>query len=79
MYLSSPDLRADPTNHVAPLLDLLTGNKEYDFIVMPVLRFFNDPPFVFVDEVLDFIQQSLEVRVTTSRLSFLADTFTIRA
>ncbi len=29
---------------------------------MPVLRFFNDPPFVFVDEALDFIQQSLEVR-----------------
>lgn len=60
LYLSRPELRDDPSNHAAPLLDLIIGNGEYDFIVMPVLRFFYDPPFVFVDEVLDFIQQSLE-------------------
>jgi len=53
-------LRANPSNHAVPLLDLIVGNDEYDFIVMPVLRFFNDPPFVFVEEVLDFIQQTLE-------------------
>jgi len=35
---------------------------------MPVLRVFNDPPFVFVDEVLDFIQQTLEGLIFLHRI-----------
>ena len=31
-------------------------------MVMPYLLELDDPPFSFVDEVLDFIQQTLEVR-----------------
>lgn len=63
VYLSNPSLRADPSNHAVPLLDIIVGDRNYDFIVMPVLRFFYDPPFLFVDEVLDFIKQTLEVRL----------------
>ena len=61
VYLNSPNLRSDPMNHAVPVLDIISWNDTYDFLVMPLLRFFNDPPFVFVDEVLDFIQQTLEV------------------
>ncbi len=61
VYLSRPALRAKSSNHTVPLLDFIKGNDEYDFIVMPLLRFFDDPPFVFVDEALDFIRQSLKV------------------
>lgn len=62
VYLSNPSLRENSSNHTVPLLDIIIGSEEYDFIVMPVLRPFNDPPFVSVDEVLEFVQQSLEVR-----------------
>ncbi|KLO08634.1 hypothetical protein SCHPADRAFT_944281 [Schizopora paradoxa] len=68
IYLNNPSLRSDPSNHAVPVLDILIGNDTYDFLVMPVLRFFNDPPFVFVDEVLDFIQQTLEGLVFLHRV-----------
>ncbi|KLO08635.1 hypothetical protein SCHPADRAFT_944282 [Schizopora paradoxa] len=60
VYLSNPSLRDELDNHAAPLLDIIVGHEEYDFLVMPVLRIFDDPPFVFVDEVLDFVQQTLD-------------------
>ncbi|KLO08637.1 hypothetical protein SCHPADRAFT_835082 [Schizopora paradoxa] len=60
IYLSSPTLRSNPSNHAVPCPDYISGEGIHDFIVMPVLRRFNDPPFVFVDEVLDFIRQTLE-------------------
>jgi len=69
-YLSRPTLRAESSNHTVPLLDIIEGNDEYDFLVMPLLRFFDDPPFrvMFVDEVLDFVQQSLEGLVFLHRV-----------
>lgn len=64
IHLSNPALRSNPSNHAAPCLDYIYGNDAHDFIVMPILRHFDDPPFVYVDEVTDFIQQTLEVRVS---------------
>lgn len=61
------DARRDRiTNHCVPILDILSSNvePEFDFIVMPFLRPFNDPPFLSVNEVLDFMRQTLEVRST---------------
>ena len=61
--LSSPERLADPRNHAVPLLDSFVddSNPEDAFLVMPLLRIFDDPPFNTVGEVLDFIQQMLEV------------------
>lgn len=62
-YLNSPDRMQNPQNHTVPLLDYI-GNKsegEQDYIVMPLLRPFDNPPFEVVGEVLDFIGQTLEV------------------
>ena len=53
-----------PHNHCAPVLDVFPdplnpGNQT--LLVMPYLRPFNDPDFVHIGEVLDFISQMLEV------------------
>ncbi len=44
-YLSDPQLRGDGLNYTVPLLDFLVGDEDYDFLVMPLLRRFNDPRF----------------------------------
>ncbi|TDL18398.1 hypothetical protein BD410DRAFT_816219 [Rickenella mellea] len=60
--LTTPELLRDPMNHCIPILDTFQVESELDlqFIVMPVLRFFFDPPFFAVGEALDFIKQTLE-------------------
>ena len=70
VFLSNPTLREDTRNHAVPVLDVITGDEEFDFIIMPVLRPFNDPPFVSVDEALDFVRQTLEVCPITFRFVF---------
>ena len=65
VYISSDNGSADlPENHCVQVLDRFTDPElpDFTFLVMPLLRRLNDPPFVFVDEVLDFVQQTLEVR-----------------
>ena len=60
-YLNS---RSDPNNHTVPLLGIVRGNMydgDCDFLVMPLLRPFDDPPFVYVEEVVDFVRQTLQV------------------
>ncbi|KIM31694.1 hypothetical protein M408DRAFT_64047, partial [Serendipita vermifera MAFF 305830] len=48
-------------NHCVPILDtFIEGDIVY--IVMPLLRPFNDPPFLAVAEVIDFIDQLVEAR-----------------
>ena len=53
----------DPRNHCVPILDCFTDEAlpNLMFLVMPLLRQFDDPPFFAVDEVLDFMRQTLEV------------------
>jgi serine/threonine protein kinase len=58
--LSSPARREDPHNYAVPILDCFTKG-EYAFLVMPLLRPFDDPPFATVAEVVDFVRQMLQV------------------
>ena len=51
-------------NHSVPVFDIMADPYEpqMSLMVMPYLRPFNDPDFGTVDEVMEFIRQSLEVR-----------------
>lgn len=62
-YLSSPPLSTEPHNHCCPILDVLQDAQDEDmqFIVMPLLRRYNDPKFETVGEVVEFIRQAFEV------------------
>lgn len=63
-FLTSEKLLRDPHNHCVPILDYFEDDSADGpaFLVMPLLRPFNDPPFSRVDEVVDFMTQTLEVR-----------------
>jgi hypothetical protein len=55
----------DPANHSVPILDTFEDSvdKSISYLVMPFLRLADDPPFRVVEEVLDFVDQILEVRL----------------
>ena len=59
-HLSSAGLRSSSKNHSVPLLDIIEG-EDMDYLVMPLLRRFFNPPFYYVEEVVDFVGQTLEV------------------
>lgn len=61
--LSAPPLRDDPANHAVPILDVFQDedNGYITYLVMPLLRHIDDPPFEVVGDVVDFIDQLLEV------------------
>ncbi|RDB17255.1 hypothetical protein Hypma_001975 [Hypsizygus marmoreus] len=52
----------DPKNHSVPVLDFFRDpiSPDVNYLVMPLLRPFDDPEFVFVGEVVDFVTQILE-------------------
>ena len=54
-----------PANHSVPILDTFEDsvNKSISYLVMPFLRLTKNPPFEVVEEVLDFADQILEVRL----------------
>ncbi|KAI5118848.1 hypothetical protein M0805_008124 [Coniferiporia weirii] len=60
--LSSPELLRDTLNHTVPILDSFSDPKDdkVGYIVMPLLRKFDDPEFYSVPEVLSFVRQVLE-------------------
>jgi len=55
----------DPANHSVPILDTFEDpvDKSISYLVMPFLRLADDPPFEVVEEVFDFVDQILEVRL----------------
>ncbi|KAI5116533.1 hypothetical protein M0805_005519 [Coniferiporia weirii] len=61
-YLTSGERPQDPRNHCIPILDHfeLEGDESIEIIVMPLLRPLDKPPFSSVDEVVDFVRQTLE-------------------
>ena len=61
--LSNPQRLKDVHNHTVPILDYFIDENDTQqaFMVMPLLRLFNDPPFSSVDEVVDCVRQLLEV------------------
>jgi hypothetical protein len=62
LFLGAVD---DPANHSVPILDTFEDsfNKSISYLVMPFLRLTDEPPFEVVEEVLDFVDQILEVRL----------------
>lgn len=61
--LGSPGSREDPGNHCVPILAVFSDGQDprYQYIVMPVLRPFDEPNFTSFGEVVDFVNQTLEV------------------
>lgn len=64
-HLSSDELRQDPHNHCVPLLDVLVHPSDTDisFLVTPLLREINDPEFDTLEDMFEFGEQILDVRV----------------
>ena len=64
-YLSSEALASDPRNHCVPILDHfeIDGPRPLYIIVMPFLRYIDDPDFDTVGSILDCVDQLLEVRL----------------
>ena len=62
--LSSESLRRDPRNHSVPIEDAFVDDEDpsISYIVMTFLRRPTSPPFEYVSEVVDFVDQILEVR-----------------
>ncbi|THH03971.1 hypothetical protein EW145_g5861, partial [Phellinidium pouzarii] len=60
--LCVPEKTSDPRNHCVPIFERIHDEREPKsyFLVMPLLRRFNDPPFYAVGEVVDFVRQTLE-------------------
>ena len=61
--LSSANLLHDPHNHCVPILDVLNDpvDSTRSLMVMPYLRPFNDPEFLYLVEAIDFMDQMLQV------------------
>ncbi|THG95880.1 hypothetical protein EW145_g7886 [Phellinidium pouzarii] len=61
-HLCIPEKTSNPRNHCVPIFELINDEREpkSHFLVMPLLRRFNDPPFYAVGEVIDFVRQTLE-------------------
>lgn len=72
---SRPPLCDDVRNHSVPILDHFPSEEspELSFIVMPFLRTMDDPPLYFVEEVIDFVDQIMEVSIRLRKSSPVAD------
>ena len=64
-FLSTKHMLHDPTNHCVEILDYFRDSidPEVEYIVMPLLRPFNDPAFCVIGEVVDFVTQVIEVSI----------------
>jgi len=63
--LRQEEWTSDPRNHCVPILNLFKDpqDPELFYLVMPLLRPMNDPPFEQVKEIMEFTDQILEVKV----------------
>lgn len=61
-FFSQHPQRDDPRNHCVPILDTFADNNDpaMSYIIMPYLRLSDDPPFLFVDDAFDFVDQIME-------------------
>lgn len=62
-FFSSDGLRGDEKNHCVFIYDAFQDpyDSAIDYLVMPVLRPYNDPNFWAIGEIVDFTTQILEV------------------
>lgn len=69
-FLSKPEMRDDPANHCVPIIDCFDSTDEgFKLLIMPYLHKFDRVPFLFVDEALDFVQQTMEVSTSSTVIS----------
>lgn len=64
-YFSTEPVASHPRNHCVPLLDVLEvpGDTDIVLLVMPLLRACDDPMFQTIGEIVEFLRQTLEVRI----------------
>ncbi|KAG6379504.1 hypothetical protein JVT61DRAFT_9995 [Boletus reticuloceps] len=62
LRLGSSKSHEDERNHCVPVLAVFSDDLDpwYQYIVMPVLRPFNEPNFTTFGEIVDFVDQTLE-------------------
>ena len=72
-YMSSEELRQDTRNHCVPILDVLVDQNDptMTFIVMPLLRYIDDPDFDTVGSILDCVEELLEVNTQSPSWTYL--------
>jgi len=61
--LTTKELRADPRNHCVPVIEVIDDpdDDSISYMVMPLLRNAVLPPFQYMKEIVDFVDQVLEV------------------
>ncbi|KAH7889164.1 kinase-like domain-containing protein [Phlebopus sp. FC_14] len=61
-FLSSPGLLSNSHNHTVHVLDSFAHKTEpkVQYLVMPLLRPFDDPPFTTIKESIEFVHQTLQ-------------------
>jgi hypothetical protein len=66
-FLYSNQLNLDPHNHTVPLYEVLQlpGDNNATLLVMPLLRPYDNPRFDSCAEVMEFLHQVFEVRLTS--------------
>ena len=66
--LSSEPLRQDPRNHSVPVFEIFPDDEDpgISYMIMPLLRLIDEPKFDLVEELIEFADQILEVRLRLS-------------
>lgn len=56
-------LRSDRRNHCVPVLEIFQDDEDggISYMVMPFLRLADDPPFLHVNDIVEFVDQLMEV------------------
>ncbi len=69
-HFSSRDMQEDPRNHCVPVLDVFPDKDDpsRSYLVMPFLRYIDDPDWESVQGMLDCGEQLLEVRLLPPHL-----------
>lgn len=67
----------DPQNHCVPVFDVFPDplDSQWDLVVMPFLRPFNDPEFYYLGEIVNMVDQTLEVRLLNTRANHTVPNF----
>jgi hypothetical protein len=68
LMLTQGEFVGDPRNHCVPVTKVFQDheNPELSYVVMPFLRLMDSPPFEYVKEIIEFVDQILEVRTAFS-------------
>ena len=61
--LTTKEMLADPRNHCIPVIEIIEDpdDDKLSYMVMPLLRHVNYPPFGCMKEIVDFVDQVFEV------------------